>query len=271
MTPSYGNIIAILDDPASAAHIAVGRMTARRSLAANEPWHWYQEWRLCLITPAGRDALLPCYAALADQNALFGDRPAILQERRLDIAPDGALHPRPWDAYHPQRTPWEAVWTAGTGVLKAEQDRHPFLAFAIERYHLYSAHMSERQQLVQQRDRLRPPDLNTPQGRRADEDALNARGVQALKGARLYTRWMRAQGDADALARLRPQVGPIIVRVRGEHLADRERRLAEVARLSEQLAQTEAEIPSLRSGAGAPTLLDGAPALHAGDVSARRL
>jgi uncharacterized protein involved in exopolysaccharide biosynthesis len=155
-------------------------------------------------------------------------------------------------------------------VLKAEEDLHPLLAFAIERHHLYSARTSERQQLVQQRDRLRPPDLNTPQGRRADEEALNMRGVRALKDARLYTRWMRAQSDPDALARLRPQVEPIIVRVRGEHLAEHERRLAEVARLSEQIAQIEAESHWLRSGANAPPLLDGDPAPCSGDVPARR-
>lgn len=189
-------IITILDDPLSATHIALGRTTTRRSLAANEPWRWYQEWRLCLIRPAGRDALLPCYTAPADQNAPFGERPAILQERRLGVAPDGALHPWLWDAYHRQRTPWEAVWTGGTSVLKAKQDLQPFLAFAIERYHLYSARAAE-------------------------------------------------------------------------HLADRERRLAEVARLSEQIAQIEAEMPWLRLGANAPALLDGDPALRPCDVPAR--
>ena len=193
MTTSYDTINTLLEVSAHAAHVVVARTTRKRSLTQNEPWHWYMEWRLCVLTTAGRDAILPYYESPADQNALFGERPTIVQERRVDVAPDGALKERAWDSYNPFRTPWEAIWRNGTGIIKADESLHPLHAFAVERWQRYSALTSERQQLVTQRDRVRPPDLNTRQGQRADQQAFNARGEQALKDARLYTKWVRAQ------------------------------------------------------------------------------
>lgn len=266
MTTSYDLITTLLEDPAHAAHVAVARTTPKRSLTVDAPWHWYTEWRLCVLTVAGRDALLPHYVSPADQNALFGDRPTIVQERHLDVAPNGALHPRAWNSYNPFRTPWEAVWRNGTGIIKAEESLHPFHAFAVERCQRYSALTSERQQLVQQRDRMRPPDLNTSQGQRADREAFSARGEQALKEARLYTKWKRAQTDSAAVARLKPQVDEIITRIRQEHAAEREQRLADAARLSARIEEIEAEIPWLCAGRDAPRLLGGDPAPVSGDT-----
>jgi len=266
MTTSYDTINTLLEDPAHTAHVTVAHTTPKRSLTADAPWHWYIEWRLCVLTTAGRDAVLPHYVSPADQGALFGERPTIVQERRVDVAPDGALHPRAWNSYNPFRTPWEAVWRNGTGIIKADESLHPFHAFAVERHQRYSALTSERHQLVQQRDRVRPPDLNTREGQRADQQAFNARGEQALKEARLYTKWKRAQTDPVALARLKPQVDEIVTRIRQAHAAEREQRLAEVVRLSARIEQIEAQIPWLCAGRDAPRLLATDPAPLSGDT-----
>lgn len=266
MTTSYDIINTLLEDPAHAAHVAVARTAPKRSLTTDAPWHWYIEWRLCVLTTAGRDALLPHYVSPADQNALFGERPTIVQERRVDVAPDGVLHPRAWNSYNPFRTPWEAVWRNGTGIIKADESLHPFHAFAVERWQRYSALTSERHQLVQQRDRVRPPDLNTREGQRADQQAFNARGEQALKDARLYAKWKRAQTDPAARAKLQPQIDEIVRRIRQEHAAEREQRLAEVARLSVRIEEIEAEIPWLCAGRDAPRLLATDPAPLSGDT-----
>jgi hypothetical protein len=266
MTTSYDTINTLLEVSAHAAHVVVARTTRKRSLTQNEPWHWYMEWRLCVLTTAGRDAILPYYESPADQNALFGERPTIVQERRVDVAPDGALKERAWDSYNPFRTPWEAIWRNGTGIIKADESLHPFHAFVVERWQRYSALTSERQQLVTQRDRVRPPDLNTRQGQRADQQAFNARGEQALKDARLYTKWVRAQSDSAARTRLQPQVDEIAARVRQEHAAEREQRLAEVARLSARIEEIDAEIPWLCAGRDAPRLLESDTAPVSGDA-----
>ena len=113
---------------------------------------------------------------------------------------------------------------------------------------------------------MRPPDLNTRQGQRADQQAFNARGEQALKDARLYTKWVRAQSDSAARTRLQPQIDEIAARVRQEHAAEREERLAEVARLSARIEEIDAEIPWLCAGRDAPRLLEGDPAPVSGDA-----
>lgn len=267
MTTSHDTINTLLDDPANAIHVLLARSEPRRSMTTAEPWHWYQEWRLCVLTVAGRDALLPHYHLSSDQSALFGDRPTLLQERRVDVAPDGGANPPPWDAYSPCRTPWEAVSNNGTGVLRADKSLHPFHAFAVERHRVYSELTAERSQLVQQRDRARPPDLNTRAGQHADREALSARGIKALKDARLYSRFQRAQGDPAALAALESNLAPIRERVRQEHDAERAERVAEVARLSERIAEIDVDITWARSGQGAPPLLDTDPVLPSGETA----
>ena len=52
MTTSYDAINILLEDPAHAAHVTVARTTPKRSLTADAPWHWYIEWRLCVLTTA---------------------------------------------------------------------------------------------------------------------------------------------------------------------------------------------------------------------------
>ena len=52
MTTSYDTINTLLEDPAHAAHVTVARTARKRSLTTDAPWHWYIEWRLCVLTTA---------------------------------------------------------------------------------------------------------------------------------------------------------------------------------------------------------------------------
>jgi hypothetical protein len=89
----------MLDDARHAEHLVLARTALRRSLSENAAWFWFTEWRLCLLSPKGRDELYACFGSERDQQALFDDSPAILQERRVNVDPSGAFHPRPWQCY----------------------------------------------------------------------------------------------------------------------------------------------------------------------------
>jgi hypothetical protein len=115
----------MLDDARHAEHLVLARTALRRSLSENAAWFWFTEWRLCLLSPKGRDELYACFGSERDQRALFGDSPAILQERRVDVDPSGAFHPRPWQCYPPAPTALEAIEDNDTGILRVEESLHP--------------------------------------------------------------------------------------------------------------------------------------------------
>lgn len=236
---------AILDDARHAQHLVLAR-TARRVAAEDACWHWFSEWRLCLLSPRGRDALLPCYWSEVDQRALFGDSPAILQERRVDVAPDGTLHPRPWQSYPPAATPLEAIEHNGTRILRAEEGLAPLHALAVARWQRSNALMAERRRLVQERERTVPPNRETGEGQDAERRERNERFARALKQQRLYAPWQRAQKDAALRERLQPQVQALLAQVVQEQAAAREQCLAELARLDAQIAALDAELEELR-------------------------
>lgn len=237
---------AVLDDARHAEHLILARTALRRSLSEDAPWFWFFEWRLCLLSRGGRDALHACYWSERDQDALFGDSPAILQEHRVDVAPDGGLHPRPWQTYPPTPTALEAIEHNGTGILRAEESLHPLHALAVVRWKHACALHAERARLLQEREQAAPPDRRSWKGQHADQAELHARLVQALKAARLYASWQRAQKDAALLARLQPRFDAVQARVAEEHAAARKQRLAEVARLDVQIVALDAELAELR-------------------------
>jgi hypothetical protein len=202
---------AVLDDTRHAEHLVLARTALRRSLSEDAPWFWFTEWRLCLLSPKGRDALSTCFGSERDQRALFGDSPAILQERRVDVAPDGTFHPHPWQSYPPVPTALEAIEQHGTGILRAEESLHPLHALAVVRWKRASVLYAERARLLQEREQAAPPDLGCWKGRSADLAEHRAQLVQALKAARLYAPWQRSEGRhaaGQAPAAVRRGAGP---------------------------------------------------------------
>jgi uncharacterized small protein (DUF1192 family) len=237
---------AVLDDTQNAEHLVLARTALRRSLSEDAPWYWFAEWRLCLLSPGACLVLLPCFGSERDQRALFGDSPAILQERRVDVDPSGGFHPRPWQCYPPAPNALEAIEDNGTGILRAEESLHPLHALAVVRWKRASVLRAERARLLEERERAAPPDLRSWKGRSADQAEHRARLIQALKDARLYAPWQRAQKDAALLARLQPRFDAVQARAAQEHAAAREQRLAEVAQLDERIAALDAELAELR-------------------------
>jgi uncharacterized small protein (DUF1192 family) len=119
-------------------------------------------------------------------------------------------------------------------------------ALAVVRWKRASVLHAERARPLEEREQAAPPDLRSWKGRSADQAEHRARLIQALKDARLYASWQRAQKDAALLARLQPQFDKVQARAAQEHAAARKQRLADVARLDERIAALDAELAELR-------------------------